>query len=642
MLKKITARARLDIIHMLNKASSGHPGGSLSIIDALTTLYFSDLLNYDAKDPHWKDRDRVILSKGHCAPALYVTLAYAGFFPKEDLNTLRQFGSHLQGHTDLTKTPGVESCGGPLGQGLSVGVGLAISAMINKQNYKTYAIIGDGESAKGTITEAAKLAGVLKLNNLITFLDYNKIDQDGKTADVLPLNFRQEWESYNWNVLEVKGYEVEEIYHAVKQAQQSTDKPTIIILDTIKAKGVSFMEDLMYAGNPKWHGQAPKGDDYTKAIAELTEKYNAIAAQELADIDAYIVSISIPSEHKVFLTTLVQEDVRELQQLPHYKLGENVATRDTFGDVLLALGKADDRIVILSAGVAGSVKYQPFIDCFGTFSVTNRKGRFIQCGIAEANLAGVAAGMALAGKKPWLATFDIFIKEMLGVIRNSICYAKLDVKIIGTHAGAGVEKDGGSHQSILEPEIMADLPNMEYYEPADGNETVDVMSMVWKRNKAAYLRLTRQPIPILDRVYTIQPEKGLYVLKNAEQGAVQRHVYLIGVAATIQYCLSAAQQLEQQGIPCSVLNALSMSYLSSTCAALFSPNSLVVTVHDAHYLSLAKTLALALATGKHNAQIIGLGLRGFGESGKIADLYKKHGFDTEGIVNAVKKEFFNH
>ena len=177
MLKKIAAHLRHEDIKAIATAGSGHPGGSLSIIELLSVLYFGKILKYDAKDPLWTDRDRLVLSKGHTCPALYCALAYAGFFLKEELATLRKFGSRLQGHTDLNmKTPGVETCGGPLGQGLSVAVGMAIAAKLDQKKYKVYTIVGDGESAKGGITEAAKSAGVLKLDNMITFLDYNKIN----------------------------------------------------------------------------------------------------------------------------------------------------------------------------------------------------------------------------------------------------------------------------------------------------------------------------------------------------------------------------------------------------------------------------------------------------------------------------------
>ena len=175
------------------------------------------------------------------------------------------------------------------------------------------------------------------------------------------------------------------------------------------------------------------------------------------------------------------------------------ATRDAFGKYIVALGKADSRIVCVTAGVGGSVKMDDFAKQFGTFSATNPLGRFVQVGIAEANMAGVAAGLAYSGKKPWMATFDIFVKECLGVIRNSICYAEADVKIIGTHAGLGVEWDGGSHQSTIVPSIMADLYRMESYEPADCNETQELMKLMYQQNKAAYFRLTRQKLPLYSR-----------------------------------------------------------------------------------------------------------------------------------------------
>src|SRR3989338_5709784 len=231
MLKKIAAHLRYEDIKAISLAGSGHPGGSLSIIELLSVLYFGNILKYDAKDLLWTDRDRVVLSKGHTCPALYCALAYADFFPKEELATLRKFGSRLQGHTDLNmKTSGVETCGGPLGQGLGVALGMAIGLKMNGKKSRVYTVIGDGESAKGGITEAAKCAGVMKMNNMIAFLDYNKVDQDGAVKDVLPCRFEEEWHSYGWKTFRVDGRDVVQIYHAIYSAQRMQEQEEVPIL----------------------------------------------------------------------------------------------------------------------------------------------------------------------------------------------------------------------------------------------------------------------------------------------------------------------------------------------------------------------------------------------------------------------------
>lgn len=635
MLKKIAAQLRLEDIKAIATAQSGHPGGSLSIIELLTVLYFGKILKYDSKDPLWKDRDNLILSKGHTCPALYCALAYAGFFPKEELATFRKFGSRLQGHTDLNmKTPGVETCGGPLGQGLSVAVGMAIAHKIDKRKAKVYTIIGDGESAKGGITEAAKCAGVLKLDNMMTFLDYNKVDQDGAVKDVLPCNFKQEWESYGWDVLETRGDDVEKVYWRIKEAekiQQKNQKPILIILDTIKGAGISFMAAAAEKGDSSWHGVAPKGIEYENALKECKDQIALCDEQCKEKIETYIESIQLTAEEKKAYESNHKEMIKEAPEILPFK--EPTATRDALGKYIVALGTADSRIVTVTAGVAGSVKFEEFAKQFGTFSAANRNGRFIQVGIAEANMAGVAAGLAYAGKKPWMATFDIFIKECLGVIRNAICYAEADVKIIGTHAGLGVEWDGGSHQSTIVPSIMADLFRMESYEPADANETQEIMKMMYQQNKAAYLRLTRQKLPMYNSKKPVYGE-GARSIKDAEQP----NVIFLGSAAGLELAYTAAIQLEKEGISCRVIDVYSLSHLNTDkFKEMLKENVLIATVHDALHKVLAREVAWSLSQKGIGRKIISFGMQEFGESGSVKDLYKKHGMDVESIVKKVRE-----
>lgn len=641
LLKRIAAQLRYEDIKMIATAGSGHPGGSLSIIELLSVLYFGGILKYDSKEPLWKDRDRLVLSKGHTCPALYCALSYAGFFPKEELSTLRKFGSRLQGHTDLNfKTHGVETCGGPLGQGLSVAVGMAIAAKIDQKKSRIYTIIGDGESAKGGITEAAKSAGVLKLNNMIAFLDYNKVDQDGAVKDVLPCNFVSEWQGYGWATIEVQGDDVEKLHWAIAEAQQIQEQntvPVLILMDTIKGAGITFMADAARKGDAAWHGVAPKGPQLQQALAECEARISVLSHQFPGDIETYIAEMQLTPAEKTAASVLLQNYIASVPGILPFETA--VATRDAFGKYIVALAKADPRIVTVTAGVAGSVKLEEFEKIFGRFSATNRAGRFIQVGIAEANMAGVAAGLALSGKKPWMATFDIFVKECLGVIRNSICYSDLDVKIIGTHAGLGVEWDGGSHQSTIVPAIMNDLFRMESYEPADCHETQEIMKMMYEANKAAYLRLTRQKLPLYSRA-AISYGKGARVVKEAKEttaGVQHPQAILLGSAAGLDLAMQAAALLEKEGISVSVIDVFSLSHVDTTAfRQLIPPNVPLFTVHDAHHKILAREIAYSLAQIGQANRITSFGMQEFGESGSVADLYKKHGMDAETIAGKVR------
>ena len=259
--------ARLLAVEAVHRASSGHPGGSLSCMDALTALYFNEM-NVDPADPKWEDRDRFVLSKGHCAPALYAVLALRGFFPVEDLQLLRSIKSHLSGHPDMKYVPGVDMSTGSLGQGLSAAVGMALAARFRGKSYRTYAICGDGEIAEGQIWEAVMAAAKWGLDNLCAFIDVNGLQIDGATKDVMPTDpLDKKLEAFNWHVIKIDGHDYAQILAALAEARAYKGKPTAILLSTVKGKGVSFMENQ--AG---WHGKAPNAEQFAIAKAELEAK----------------------------------------------------------------------------------------------------------------------------------------------------------------------------------------------------------------------------------------------------------------------------------------------------------------------------------------------------------------------------------
>lgn len=260
-------KARLLAVDAVFTAASGHPGGSMSCIDALTTLYFNEM-NIDPADPRNPDRDRFVLSKGHCSPALYSVLAERGFFPVEDLKLFRSIKGHYSGHPDMVNVPGVDMSTGSLGQGLSAAVGMALAAKHCGKAYRTYAILGDGEIAEGQIWEAVMAAAKWKLDNLCIFVDLNGLQIDGKTADVMPTDpVDAKFEAFNWNVISIDGHDFDQILSALAKARECRGMPTAIVMKTIKGKGISFMENQ--AG---WHGKAPNAEQFAAAKAELEAK----------------------------------------------------------------------------------------------------------------------------------------------------------------------------------------------------------------------------------------------------------------------------------------------------------------------------------------------------------------------------------
>lgn len=265
-LKQIACKIRLAVIEGTYNAKSGHPGGSLSIADILSYLYFAKM-NVDPKNPQWEDRDRFVLSKGHTAPALYGALAEKGFFSKDLIKTLRKPDSILQGHPSMRYTPGVDMSTGSLGQGISAAVGMALAGKLKNKSYRVYTILGDGEIEEGEVWEAAMFAGNKKLSNLTAVVDFNNLQIDGSLDEVnSPCPIDSKFAAFGWNVLTIDGHDLDQIEEAFTKAEECTDKPTCIIAKTVKGKGVSFMEDVC-----DWHGTAPKEEQYKQAMQELNK-----------------------------------------------------------------------------------------------------------------------------------------------------------------------------------------------------------------------------------------------------------------------------------------------------------------------------------------------------------------------------------
>jgi transketolase len=266
-LIKISSEIREDILNMLSEAGSGHPGGSLSAVEIVVSLYFGKM-RHDPSNPKWHNRDRFLLSKGHAAPLLYAVLSKCGYFPKAELKTLRKIGSRLQGHPDPTKLPGIEIPGGPEGIGLSEGIGMALAGRMDKLDYRVYVLLGDGELDEGEVWEAAMSAAKFKLDNLTAIVDRNGVQQDGLTEQIMPVEpVALKWKAFNWNVLEIDGYDFDQILDALRLAEQTRNRPTVIIAHTTKGKGVDFME-----WQSEYHGKVPDKVTVQKAIEQVRHR----------------------------------------------------------------------------------------------------------------------------------------------------------------------------------------------------------------------------------------------------------------------------------------------------------------------------------------------------------------------------------
>ena len=464
-------------------AGSGHAGGTLSIMDVAAALYLK-VADHDPKDADWVERDRILWSTGHKAPSLYLGLAFAGYFPKEDVVTLRKLYSPFQGHPHWLKLPGVEASTGSLGQGLSIAVGIALAAKLDNRRYTTFCIMGDGEQQEGQVWEAAMEAGHYKLNNLVGLIDCNRLQIDGFVSDVMSIDpLAAKYKAFGWDVLRINGHDMDQVVDALEKGKLQTERPLLIIADTIKGKGVSFCENV--AG---WHGKAPNQEELVKSLTEL-------GLQE-----------KIPYKDLLKKAGEYQAEVeRKLaEKMPHFSRDywwnsgskmkvEMKPTRLGFGQSLAANGD-DERVVGLGLDISGSITISEFYA-----KNPERKNRWISMGIAEQSATAAAAGLAREGKLPVFGTYATFAAARnLDQVRTSVCYGNFNVLIAGAHGGVSVGPDGATHQALEDLFAMEGLPNMSVCVPCDIVETRKATDyLLLKHAGPKYIRFAREATPIV-------------------------------------------------------------------------------------------------------------------------------------------------
>ena len=480
-LQDCANRMRGYDLAVLCAAGSGHAGGTLSIMDITAALYLH-VAEHDPLDPSWPARDRIVWSTGHKAPSLYLGLAFAGFCPIEDVALLRKLSSPYQGHPHWLKLPGVEVSTGSLGQGLSLAIGIALAGRLNGQNFKTFCIMGDGEQQEGQVWEAAMEAAHYKLNNLLGIVDCNRLQIDGKVSEVMSVDpLDEKYRSFGWEVIRIDGHNMREIVEGFGRAKEITDKPVVLLAETVKGKGVSFMEDI--AG---WHGKVPNREELEKALVELGtpvpvdllfEKSNKYQQQ----VDRKLEQ-KMPKFHRNYWWNA--EETMKVKMEP---------TRMGFGQALADNGD-DERVVCLGLDISGSITISQFYA-----GKPERKKRWLSMGIAEQSATSVAAGLAKEGKLPVLGTYATFAAARnLDQIRTSVCYGNFNVMIAGAHGGVSVGPDGATHQALEDLFAMGGLPNMSVVVPCDSVETRKATSYLLLHHVGPkYIRFAREATPIV-------------------------------------------------------------------------------------------------------------------------------------------------
>jgi transketolase len=432
-------RLRIDSIRATTEAGSGHPSTCLSAAEIVSVLFFH-VMRYDPKNPRNPVNDRFILSKGHAAPVLYAAWAEVGLFSKESLMTLRDINSDLEGHP-TPRLDFVDVATGSLGQGLGAGVGTAInSRFLDKSEYRTYVLLGDGECAEGAVWEAAEIAGYYKLSNLVAIIDVNRLGQSQETMLEHDTGaYAARFESFGWASRQVDGHDVDALVEAFAAAEAETEKPFVIVARTLKGKGVSFAADK--AG---WHGKPFKKDEAEKAIAEI----EAAGAETFAAPE-----VRCPAARIVAPEPTVQP-----LDAPEYAKGDQVATREAYGAALIKVGAANPNVVVLDADTKNSTYSDKFMKAFPE--------RFFECFIAEQNMISMGAGLAARGKVPFVSSFAVFLSRGFDQVRMA-GLSQANLKLCGSHVGISIGEDGPSQMALEDLALFRSIPGCVVFYPSD-------------------------------------------------------------------------------------------------------------------------------------------------------------------------------
>ena len=600
LLKGIANQLRIHSIEATTAAGSGHPTSCCSAADIVATLFFGQM-RYDAKNPHFYNNDRFILSKGHAAPLLYAAWAENGFVPIPELLTLRQFTSELEGHP-TPRLAFADVATGSLGQGLGVGVGMALAARLDSLDYNTYVLMGDGEIAEGAVWEAASLAGYSKLNNLIAIVDANRLGQSEATAFGHHIEiYRDRFEAFGWRVEDIDGHDIEEIAEVLGGVGLD-DKPLAIIAKTYKGAGISFLQD-----KDGWHGKPLNKEEAARAIAELQPSAKSglgvvIPAPTSLPAPANAVPASYPPIH--------------------YTRGDQIATREAYGTALARIGAADLRIV----AVDGDTKNSTFADKF----FQKFPERSTECFIAEQNMVGVATGFGARGKVPFASTFATFFTRAYDQIRVA-GISQSNIKLVGSHVGVSIGEDGPSQMALEDLAMMRAIVGSTVLYPSDAVSTEKLLEQMALNKGVCFLRTSRPKTPVIYGNDEKFPIGGAKVVREGDK------VTIVAAGVTLFEALKAADTLKAEGINVTVIDAYSIKPLGKDVilAAAKKTGNTVITVED-HYAEGGLGDAVAGELSVEGIKVHKLAVAGMPHSGKAEELLAKFGIDAAGIVKKVK------
>ena len=601
LLKGIANQLRIHSIEATTAAGSGHPTSCCSAADVVAALFFGHM-KYDAKNPHFYNNDRFILSKGHAAPLLYAAWAENGFVPIPELLKLRQFGNDLEGHP-TPRLAFADVATGSLGQGLGVGVGMALAAKQDKLDFNTYVLLGDGEIAEGAVWEAASLAGFYKLSNLIAIVDANRLGQSQATAFGHDISvYVKRFQAFGWRVETLDdGHDMEEIMEVLSGVGLD-ERPLAIIAKTYKGAGVSFLQD-----KDGWHGKPLNKEEAAAAIAELAPSAKSG------------LGVAIPAP-----TALPAPNLAAPASYPaiSYKLGDLIATREAYGAALVRLGEADPRINAMDGDTKNSTFAEKFFKKFPE--------RSTECFIAEQNLVAVAVGYATRGHVPFASTFATFFTRAADQIRVA-GISQANLKLVGSHVGISIGEDGPSQMALEDLAMMRAVVGSTVLYPADAVATEKLLEQMAILKGVAFLRTSRPKTPVIYGNDEQFPVGGAKVLRTGDK------VTIVGAGVTLFEALKAEDSLRAEGINVTVIDAYSIKPLGKKeiLAEAKKTGNTVITVED-HYSEGGLGDAVAGELSSEGVKVHKLAVVGIPRSGHAAELMAAFGIDAAAIVKKVK------
>jgi transketolase len=605
-LRNIATRLRIDSVRSTTEAGSGHPTTCCSAADITAAVFFSEM-RYDPRNPENPDNDRFVLSKGHAAPLLYAAWAEAGIITRDDLLKLRRFDSDLEGHP-TPRLPWVDVATGSLGQGLCAGVGIALNARRIGSDYRTYVLLGDGETAEGSVWEAAEAAVHDSLDSLCGIIDVNGLGQSRATQFGHDIDaYVTRWSAFGWHVTAIDGHDMDAILSAFDEARSTRGRPTMIVAKTIKGKGVSFVE-----GKNGWHGKPfKKGEEADRALAELQTQF---VPEELPAAQPRPRSVPRPAA----------KPPAPLGP-PSYAIGDKVATREAYGSAITRLGANDDRVVALDADVGNSTFSEKFEQA--------HPKRFFQNYIAEQVMIGAAMGLAARGAIPFPSTFAAFLTRASDFIRMA-AISHTNIKMAGSHAGVSIGEDGPSQMALEDLAMMRAQPNIAVLYPCDAVSTDRLVERMAYHGGPAYMRTSRPKTPVIygpDDTFRIG---GLNVLREAGSDVAT----VIAAGVTVFEALEAYEQLARQDVNIRVIDLYSVQPIDAAalvrCAS--ETKGRLITVED-HYEAGGIGDAVAAAVAGHGFSVHRLAVREIPRSGAPEQLLDYYGISARHIVDAVNE-----